>query len=191
MSDLTVTRTVVVTDPVGLHARTAVGIAEIVRRSQSSVTLIKDERRASGTDVLQMLSLYVPRGQSVRLEADGPDAAAVLDALESVFAGQFGDPAQEIASALMQKLQGIAVSPGVAIGEALVMDSEGFRIPRRFVSRDAVVDELERLDKAIAASAAEIAHHRERVSAELGENTAIFEAHLQILQDVAAPQRTG
>ena len=53
----------------------------------------------------------------------------------------------------MQKLQGIAVSPGVAIGEALVMDTEGFRIPRRFVARDAVVDEMERLDKAIAAAA--------------------------------------
>jgi phosphoenolpyruvate-protein phosphotransferase (PTS system enzyme I) len=84
----------------------------------------------------------------------------------------------------MQKLQGIAVSPGVVIGEALVMDNEGFRIPRRFVSRDAVVDELERLDKAIAAAAAEIAHHRETVSAELGEKYgAIFEAHLQMLQD--------
>ena len=47
----------------------------------------------------------------------------------------------------MQRLQGIAVSPGVAIGEALVMDTEGFRIPRRFVSRDAVDDELERLEQ--------------------------------------------
>ncbi len=84
----------------------------------------------------------------------------------------------------MQKLQGIAVSPGVAIGEALVMDNEGFRIPRRFVARDAVVDELERLDKAVAAAASEIAHHRETVSAELGEKYgAIFEAHLQMLQD--------
>ncbi|MEN6557988.1 MAG: phosphoenolpyruvate--protein phosphotransferase [Thermoguttaceae bacterium] len=84
----------------------------------------------------------------------------------------------------MQKLQGIAVSPGVAIGEALVMDNEGFRIPRRFVARDAVVDEVERLDKAVAAAAAEIAHHRETVSAELGEKYgAIFEAHLQMLQD--------
>ena len=84
----------------------------------------------------------------------------------------------------MQKLQGIAVSPGVAIGEALVMDTEGFRIPRRFVARDAVVDELERLDKAISAAAAEIAHHRETVSAELGDKYgAIFEAHLQMLQD--------
>jgi phosphoenolpyruvate-protein phosphotransferase (PTS system enzyme I) len=84
----------------------------------------------------------------------------------------------------MQKLQGIAVSPGVAIGEVLVMDTEGFRIPRRFVARDAVIDELERLDKAISAAAAEIAHHRETVSAELGDKYgAIFEAHLQMLQD--------
>jgi phosphotransferase system enzyme I (PtsI) len=84
----------------------------------------------------------------------------------------------------MQKLQGIAVSPGVVIGEALVMDNEGFRIPRRFVSRDAVVDEVERLEKAIAAAAAEIVQHRETVSAELGEKyAAIFEAHLQMLHD--------
>jgi phosphoenolpyruvate-protein phosphotransferase (PTS system enzyme I) len=84
----------------------------------------------------------------------------------------------------MRKLQGIAVSPGVAIGEALVMDNEGFRIPRRFVSRDAVEDELERLDKAIASSAAEIARHREAIAQELGEKYgAIFEVHLQMLQD--------
>jgi phosphotransferase system enzyme I (PtsI) len=84
----------------------------------------------------------------------------------------------------MQRLQGIAVSPGVVVGEALVMDNEGFRIPRRFVSRDAVEDELERLDKAIAAAAAEIARNREAVAQELGEKYgAIFEAHLQMLQD--------
>ena len=87
----------------------------------------------------------------------------------------------------MQKLQGIAVSPGVAIGEALVMDTEGFRIPRRFVSRDAVDDELERLDNAIAAAAGEIARHRETVAGELGEKYgAIFEAHLQMLQDAGS-----
>ena len=84
----------------------------------------------------------------------------------------------------MQKLQGIAVSPGIAIGEALVMDNEGFRIPRRFVSRDAVDDELERLDKAIRAAVTEIAGHRDAVAQELGEKyAAIFDAHLQMLQD--------
>jgi phosphotransferase system enzyme I (PtsI) len=84
----------------------------------------------------------------------------------------------------MQRLQGIAVSPGVAIGEALVMDTEGFRIPRRFVARDAVEDEVERLEKAITAASDEIAGNRDAVSRELGAKYgAIFEAHLEMLHD--------
>ena len=42
----------------------------------------------------------------------------------------------------MQTFEGIAVSPGVAIGEAFIFDNEGFRIPNRFVSRSAVDDEI-------------------------------------------------
>jgi phosphotransferase system enzyme I (PtsI) len=84
----------------------------------------------------------------------------------------------------MERLQGIAVSPGVAIGEVLVMDTEGFRIPRRFLPRDAVEDELERLNRAIAAATAEIEHHREKVEKQLGkEYAAIFSAHVQMLND--------
>jgi signal transduction protein with GAF and PtsI domain len=84
----------------------------------------------------------------------------------------------------MQRLQGIAVSPGVAIGEALVMDSEGFRIPRRFVARDAVIDELDRLDKAVVAAGGEIEAHRDAIARELGaQPAAIFDAHLQMLRD--------
>jgi phosphoenolpyruvate-protein phosphotransferase (PTS system enzyme I) len=84
----------------------------------------------------------------------------------------------------MQKLQGIAVSPGVAIGEALVMDNEGFRIPRRFLARDAVDNEMDRLDRAFAAAAVEIERNRDAVARELGkEYGAIFEAHLQMLRD--------
>ena len=84
----------------------------------------------------------------------------------------------------MQKLQGIAVSPGVAIGEALVMDNEGFRIPRRFLARDAVDDELDRLRQAFDSAAKEIERNRDTVAGELGsEYGAIFEAHLQMLHD--------
>jgi phosphotransferase system enzyme I (PtsI) len=84
----------------------------------------------------------------------------------------------------MQRLQGIAVSPGVAIGEALVMDNDGFRIPRRFVARDAVDNELERLQQATAAAAAEIQANRDAVAIELGaQYAAIFDAHLQMLTD--------
>jgi phosphotransferase system enzyme I (PtsI) len=84
----------------------------------------------------------------------------------------------------MERLQGIAVSPGVAIGEALVLDNEGFRIPRRFLPRDAVEEELARLDGAMKASAAEVERNRDRVAEKLGaEYAAIFSAHLQMLHD--------
>jgi phosphotransferase system enzyme I (PtsI) len=84
----------------------------------------------------------------------------------------------------MERLQGIAVSPGVAIGEALVVDHEGFRIPRRFLPRDAVEEELARLDKAMVAAAGEVERNRDRVAKELGdEYAAIFSAHLQMLHD--------
>lgn len=84
----------------------------------------------------------------------------------------------------MQKLQGIAVSPGVVIGEAFVMDTEGFRIPRRFVARDSINEELQRLDLALVAADDEIGRHRDAVARELGlQYAAIFEAHLQMLRD--------
>ena len=84
----------------------------------------------------------------------------------------------------MQTLDGIAVSPGVAIGEAMVIDNEGFRIPRQFVARDAVDEELERLDNTIGAVAKEIERDRDSVSLQLGDQVgAIFSAHLQMLQD--------
>ena len=57
------TRTVVVTDPAGVHARTAVAIAEAVRRGKSQVTLIKDERPVAGTDVLQIMTLVAAPGR--------------------------------------------------------------------------------------------------------------------------------
>jgi phosphotransferase system enzyme I (PtsI) len=84
----------------------------------------------------------------------------------------------------MERLQGIAVSPGVAIGEVLVMDTEGFRIPRRFLPRDAVEDELERLNRAIGDASAEIERHRDKVDKQLGkEYAAIFSAHIAMLND--------
>jgi phosphotransferase system enzyme I (PtsI) len=84
----------------------------------------------------------------------------------------------------MQTLHGIAVSPGVAIGEALVIGNEGFRIPRHYVVRDDVENEVQRFAVAVAGVAEEIQQNRDSVSQLLGEQYgAIFSAHLQMLQD--------
>ena len=84
----------------------------------------------------------------------------------------------------MQILEGIAVSPGVAIGEVVVIDNEGFRIPTRFVTRDAVDEELLRMQHALDSVASDISRNQERISSQLGDQYgAIFAAHLQMLQD--------
>ncbi|MGD0653386.1 MAG: HPr family phosphocarrier protein [Thermoguttaceae bacterium] len=86
MSEQKATRTVVVTDPAGVHARAAVDIVKVVRKFRSKVVLSKDRQQAEGTDVLQILSLVMQYGSQVLLEATGPDAEDVLDAMEPLFA---------------------------------------------------------------------------------------------------------
>jgi phosphotransferase system HPr (HPr) family protein len=87
MSDRSLQRTVVVTDPIGVHTRVAVAVAEIVRRSHSRVMLWVDPAyRVEGTEVIRILSLGAPCGSKIHLEATGPDAESVLEALEPVFA---------------------------------------------------------------------------------------------------------
>lgn len=84
----------------------------------------------------------------------------------------------------MELRRGIAVSPGVAIGSAMVLGTEDFRIPQRFVRIDAVETELARFRGALEAVCAEIASHAELASTRLGKQYgAIFSAHLQLVQD--------
>ncbi len=79
---------------------------------------------------------------------------------------------------------GIAVSPGVAIGEALVIGSEDFRIPQRFIPRKHVRQELERFHLALKHVSEEITENERLANEEIGAlYGAIFSAHLQMAQD--------
>ena len=84
----------------------------------------------------------------------------------------------------MKTYQGIAVSSGVAIGEAMIIDNGRCRVNRRAIDEKDVSAEIFRLSEAIDATAAQIARNRDSVAKELGEEYGhIFGAHLQILSD--------
>ncbi|MCH5375492.1 MAG: phosphoenolpyruvate--protein phosphotransferase [Planctomycetes bacterium] len=84
----------------------------------------------------------------------------------------------------MQQLEGIAVSPGLVIGEALIIDNEGFRIPHHLVVPQAAEGELRRFREALAAVADDIRANCDSVTRQLGpQYGAIFAAHLQLLAD--------
>ncbi len=94
-----ITRTVDVTNPAGIHLRAATSIAELVRRFDSRVLLIKDAERVDSTDVLQISSLGTKPGEQVSFEAVGCDAEEALDALVQLFADNFGESEQPIEEA--------------------------------------------------------------------------------------------
>ncbi|MBY0513624.1 MAG: phosphoenolpyruvate--protein phosphotransferase [Gemmataceae bacterium] len=80
--------------------------------------------------------------------------------------------------------RGIPVSPGVAIGPALVLDTEGVRIPHRVVPPEQVPHEIDRLRDALGSAAAEARVTRERISARLGQALGnIFSAHAGAFED--------
>ncbi len=84
----------------------------------------------------------------------------------------------------MLELQGIAVSPGVAIGKVLILDREGYRITRSQIDSADCQNEIERLRTAIAEASTRLDQHRrdstEKISPVVG---AIFSAHQQLLLD--------
>jgi len=73
----------------GLHARAALMVLNLVRQFPAKVEIVMDRQRASAVDMLQMMALGAAQGQEVTLEATGPKAEQVLEALEALFAAKF------------------------------------------------------------------------------------------------------
>jgi phosphotransferase system enzyme I (PtsI) len=84
----------------------------------------------------------------------------------------------------MEIKHGTAVSPGVAIGPALVLDTEWFRIPHRSIPAAQVPAEIERLHQALEQAAAEAQESQQAITTRLGaQYGAIIGAHALMLHD--------
>ena len=84
----------------------------------------------------------------------------------------------------MEIRRGIAVSPGVAIGPALVLDTEGVRIPHRTVPADQIPVEIDRLRQALGEAAEDARETRQRITARVGPEIGnIFGAQQSAFED--------
>lgn len=94
------------------------------------------------------------------------------------------DPTKEIQEEIV--LEGIAASPGVAHGTALVYLQSKLDVPCYDIKESAIDSEIERFEQAIIETRGEISAVRNKVAASLGEGEArIFDAHLMVLEDSA------
>ena len=91
MAEQPVTRTVVVINPQGLHARPAEVFVKTASQYQSKIDVIKDGNRVDGKSILNILTLAAVQGTQLCLEATGPDAQDALIALSDLFARSFDE----------------------------------------------------------------------------------------------------
>lgn len=192
--------------PNGLHARPAGQWSALAQRHQSQLHVRCGDQVADARSVASLLSLGAARGARLRLSAQGPDAAAALDALRMLI-NRLGDDetrqaqlaaarqaqAQGLGRALgdwqpmaRRTFTGIAASPGLVIGTLVRADAVALDVEDRFRS---VPSEAQDLDRALAAARTELLALSDCArQAGKKEQAGIFDAHAALLLDAELMQ---
>lgn len=76
---------VVISSPLGLHARPAAQLVQLAQQFESSVTLKNDFGQADAKSILDILSLAAGIGMQLRIEVKGPDQEKALLSLTNFF----------------------------------------------------------------------------------------------------------
>jgi phosphocarrier protein len=78
--------TVVLTDPVGLHARPAAELVQTAARYKSDISLEHGVRKANAKSIITVLALGARQGAAVEIKVSGEDElealAAIVELLE-------------------------------------------------------------------------------------------------------------
>jgi phosphocarrier protein len=89
-----VSRDIVVSNKLGLHARPAMQFVDLANQFQSKVTVSKggdEPYEADGKSVMQMIILAATEGTTLKILADGEDAQAAVEKLAQLFNDKFGE----------------------------------------------------------------------------------------------------
>ena len=91
IADVPSSRTLTLQNKRGLHARASAKFVECAGGFDAQVTVRHDGHEAGGTSILSLMMLAAPCGSTLELSADGPEAAAALDALETMVNDKFDE----------------------------------------------------------------------------------------------------
>lgn len=75
--------TYVITDTEGIHARPAGELVKKAKEYASSVTVIKEEKKADAKKLFGLMGLGVKQGMEITVQVEGEDEEAAAAALEA------------------------------------------------------------------------------------------------------------
>lgn len=188
-----------VKNTLGLHARPAARFVQTVGKFPQETVLISNITTQKGPvnakSINSVITLGVRQGHQIEVVVSGPNARAVLDAIQALAADHFGDsdqsdgyvPIQSKADSTTSEhssLTGIPASSGIAIGSAILYQPAPPEIPKRQINDSQA--EWDRLLESLAKTREEIEVDRKVTVNRINHDTAaIFEAHLMFLDDEA------
>jgi phosphoenolpyruvate-protein phosphotransferase/dihydroxyacetone kinase phosphotransfer subunit len=188
----------------GLHARPATRIVQLVAEHGISMQISHRGKQADARSLNQILTLGARGGDTVTVSIGGSAAAAARQALETLAAEHFGDPpdpgtpsssaAQGAAVApvssdtvLGSPIRGVTVFPGLAIAPPWLLHRRKLLPPRR-----TVVDpesECMRLEQVLAQASADLHSLAAMTTRRLGAaEAAVFTAQSLMISDPALLQ---
>ena len=84
-------KTIVVQNQVGLHARPATFFIQKSNEFKSSIWVEKDDRCVNAKSLLGVLSLGITKGMEITIITDGTDEKEAIEALEKLVESNFSD----------------------------------------------------------------------------------------------------
>lgn len=160
--------TVLLSHPIGLHARPAVKLAQLVVTFDADtwVRLGNDGEWVKARSTAQVLKLGARHGQRLQIGATGPEADSVVKAVVDLFDRNFDEPTEESVSpreattgepiATVGVLPGTPVSHGIALGITYRLQPPPVLAPRPDDSPVTCELEEQRLRAAVNAARAEL-----------------------------------
>jgi phosphocarrier protein HPr len=86
-----ISRVFLIKNKLGLHARPSASFVQTANRFRSEIQVEKDGKVADGKSIMDLMMLAAAYGTYITVNAQGEDALDVLDALENLIEGRFGE----------------------------------------------------------------------------------------------------
>lgn len=84
-------RKVLISNELGLHARAAARIAKLAEGARSEVYIVKDGEEVDATSIIDVIALYCPYGVEVTVKITDPGDVKVLNGIAKLIETGFGE----------------------------------------------------------------------------------------------------
>lgn len=91
VGDTVITRELLVSNKVGIHARPAAMFVKIASRYACDIFLEKDGEKINGKSIMGLLMLAAGPGSKLTLQVSGKDAAMAVAEIEDLFQRKFDE----------------------------------------------------------------------------------------------------